>query len=246
MDGFSSFTEGYEYIAFPDGTKITFSNILTSDNGEKYVRVFVRQWDVEKDRFNTINMNLPSGRIIYKVGFSEDVADDHIRHICTLKNVIWECAEEKTEESVKENKRLMKEYTFLIPRNRENGEILDEADYSCTMLDPMPKGWKKAFGEDICREIKAFLFEENMLEGYWVKQIKEKFGSLRWYDNDCSRHAKLKQIKSKYVELSEHTCVMCGAEGTMRDNLRWISPFCDECYEELIEWNPYMIRKSNV
>ena len=120
MDGFSSFTEGYEYIAFPDGTKITFSNILTSDNGEKYVRVFVRQWDVEKDRFNTINMNLPSGRIIYKVGFSEDVADDHIRHICTLKNVIWECAEEKTEESVKENKRLMKEYTFLIPRNRES------------------------------------------------------------------------------------------------------------------------------
>lgn len=126
---------------------------------------------------------------------------------------------------------------------RVTGEILDRDDYSCTMLDPMPKGWMKAFGEDICREIKQFLIEENMLEEYWVKQIKEKFGALCWYDNDCGNHNKLKQIKSKYVELSEHTCVMCGGEGTMRDNLRWISLFCDECYEELIEWNPYMIRK---
>ncbi len=243
MGGFVGFSQRHEYIAFPDGTQITFSNIYTSDNGEQHVSVFVRQWNEETGSINSLQIDLPRGRVVYKTGFPKDVAYSHVSHIRHLKNVIWECAEEKTEECIKENKRLMKEYPFLIPRKRETGEILDGDNYSYTILDPMPKGWKKAFGEDICREIKQFLIEEELLEGYWAIQIKEKFGSLRWYDNDCMRHDKLKQIKRKYVERSEHTCVMCGAEGTMRDNLRWVSPFCDECYEELIEWDPYMVRK---
>ena len=173
MDGFVGFTKRHEYIAFPDGTKITFSNIYTSDNGEQHVSVFVRQWDEERGSSNSIQMILPSGRVVYKDGFPKDVANSHVSHIRHLKNVIWECAEEKTEECIKENKRLMKEYPLLIPRKRETGEILDGDNYSYTILDPMPKGWKKAFGEDICREIKAFRLEENMLDGYWVKQIKE-------------------------------------------------------------------------
>ena len=50
---------------------------------------------------------------------------------------------------------------------------------SYTELDAMPKGWRKCFGIQMCKEIKKALLEDGgrkKLYNYRISQIKEKFG----------------------------------------------------------------------
>lgn len=130
-----------------------------------------------------------------------------------------------------DNRELIKEYPFLLPRNVFTDKVSNDYDYSYTLLDDMPKGWRLAFGEQLCRELKSVLIDEDFLNDYRVLQIKEKFGQLRWYDNYGSE--KIWKVISKYEDLSEHTCIECGNEGKMMDIFGWISPYCDTCYEKV-------------
>ena len=65
------------------------------------------------------------------------------------ENVKWSISMNK-----EYNKQLVKKYPFLLPRNRWTGKVPKEYDYSYTELDDMPDGWRKAFGEQMCEEIK--------------------------------------------------------------------------------------------
>lgn len=125
------------------------------------------------------------------------------------------------------NKQLCKKYPFLLPRNRWTGLVHPDYDYSYTELDAMPDGWRKAFGEQICEEIKQELEENNLLDQYRISQIKEKYGRLCWYDFGCTEKM-LHEIIPKYEELSKHTCICCGKPAT-KMTLGWISPYCDDC-----------------
>ena len=125
-----------------------------------------------------------------------------------------------------ENKALCERYPFLVPSNRWTGKVVEGFDYSYTELDAMPDGWRKAFGEAMCEEIMNELKESNALEGYRITQIKEKYGSLRWYSNYFTDG--LRKIIGKYETLSRHTCIDCGAPATVVTTW-WISPYCDGC-----------------
>lgn len=97
------------------------------------------------------------------------------------------------------NKRLCENYPFLIPRNRWSGmriteaqnggywlgnpEAIPEYDYEYTELDSMPEGWRIAFGIQMCEELKQELIKFDYLDNYEITQVKEKLGTLRWYDN---------------------------------------------------------------
>lgn len=94
-----------------------------------------------------------------------------------------------------------------------------------TELDAMDSGWHKAFGIQMCEEIKAQLKKEHNLYKYRIIQIKEKFGGLRWYDECSSRE--IKNIIQKYEEISYKTCIICGKPATKISN-GWICPYCDE------------------
>lgn len=79
---------------------------------------------------------------------------------------------------IDENKRLIERYPFLALYDR-TGKPLDGYDY--TWLDDMPDGWRTAFGEQMCEEIKdellKFSYEDNTwLNHYRIVQIKEKYG----------------------------------------------------------------------
>jgi len=96
----------------------------------------------------------------------------------------------------------------------------------------MPDGWRKAFGEQMCEEIQQ---ELNMMEPYQaadfrIVQIKEKYGSLRFYTNWVTDA--INNVIYKYEKLSEHTCISCGAPAT-KMSTDWISPWCDKCAEKL-------------
>ena len=90
----------------------------------------------------------------------------------------------------------------------------------------MPDGWRKAFGESLCDELKTELEKNNLMDSYRITQIKEKYGSLRWYDNGIT--SKGHSIIQKYSRLSSKTCIDCGKAAT-RITVDWISPYCDEC-----------------
>lgn len=145
-----------------------------------------------------------------------------------------------------ENKKLCEEFPFLIPVNGFSGKrITDccgpdgeegfwpgspkehpEYDYEYTLFDDIPEGWRKAFGLDMCREIKEELIENNYLDDYIILQIKEKYGTLRWYDNGGSE--KHWEIINRYEHKSSRTCIECGAPAEWIST-GWISPYCGKC-----------------
>lgn len=69
-----------------------------------------------------------------------------------------------------------------------------------------------------------------------VTQIKEKFGGLRFYIGSGTQE--IYDIISKYEDLSNITCEVCGEKGELRDDCgwrggRWYKTMCDKHYQEL-------------
>lgn len=125
------------------------------------------------------------------------------------------------------NKRKLRYYKILkwIDLN-----VLDKICFlpSYTELDAMPDGWRKAFGVQMCEEIKQELKRhKGALKNYRITQIKEKFGGLRWYDN-WSTEKILNEIIPKYTNLSYKTCISCGKPAEYISK-GWVSPYCSDC-----------------
>ena len=129
------------------------------------------------------------------------------------------------------NRKLIERFPFLLPRNRWTDKVPEDFDYSYTELDSMPDGWRTAFGEQMCEEIREELVRANYLYQYRITQIKEKYGSLRWYDFGCTERM-LREIIPKYDHLSARTCIRCGKPAT-KASTGWISPYCDTCADEI-------------
>lgn len=98
---------------------------------------------------------------------------------------------------------------------------------SYTELDAMDKGWRDAFGLQMCKEIRAALLKHGWkyLFKYRITQIKEKYGTLRWYDLNSTQE--IQDIINKYEDISYRTCVVCGKPAT-KISTGWICPYCDE------------------
>ena len=145
----------------------------------------------------------------------------------TDKNLkaIKKAREEKRK--IKENKKLVERYPFLLPRNRWTGKVSEDYDYHYTELDAMPDGWRKAFGVQMCEDIREELIKADYLDKYRITDIKEKYGSLRWYDFGGTEKM-MREIIPKYTRLSKYTCIHCGKPAT-KISLGWISPWCDDC-----------------
>lgn len=57
-------------------------------------------------------------------------------------------------------------------------------------------------------------------------QIKEKYGSLRWYSNGSPNGCEY-PIINKYEALSKRTCIVCG-KSAKYISTGWISPYCEK------------------
>ena len=127
-------------------------------------------------------------------------------------------------------KKLCKRYPFLIIHDWSGKPL----DYEFTYLDDMPEGWKRAFGIDMCKDIRRVLVKANYLYDYRVCQVKEKYGTLRWYDYGApsSIYRELQDVIDKYEGLSYRTCIWCGRPAT-KISQGWISPWCDKCAERM-------------
>lgn len=148
-----------------------------------------------------------------------------------------------------ENRRLCARYPFLIPWNRWSGKLITECqngergywpgdpdaipgyDWSYTELDDMPDGWRKAFGTQMCEELRDALIEDGDLDRWKIVQLKEKWGSMRLYHNGNKKGSRIPGIIDRYERISERTCIVCGKPAT-RITMGWICPYCDDCCPE--------------
>lgn len=124
---------------------------------------------------------------------------------------------------------MIEEFPFLLPRNRWTGEVHKDYDYSYTELGDLDYGWAKAFGYELICELRDSLKKANYLDKYRITQIKEKYGTLRWYD--CGAPKEVFDVIRKYIKFSSKVCIRCGKPATHITS-GWINYMCKECIEE--------------
>ena len=126
------------------------------------------------------------------------------------------------------NKKLIERYPFLEIKGWNSSE---PSDFNSTLLDCMPAGWRKTLGIPLCEELREEILriDPSLLNKYSVSQVKEKYGTLRWYAASYSEQ--MEDILTKYEDISQYTCVVCGKINVPIFDDGWISPFCRECYK---------------
>lgn len=124
------------------------------------------------------------------------------------------------------NKALIEDMPYLQPRNVWTDEIPKDYDYEYIRGEyELPEGWQNLF-LDMCKDIKEPLEKANYLNKFRFTQIKEKYGSLRAYNNGCPEE--VHDILLKYERLSRFTCNKCGRLAT-KESIGYILPYCKHC-----------------
>lgn len=131
--------------------------------------------------------------------------------------------------NIEKNKQLIERYPFLMPRNVWTDKIDEDYDYSYIRgISELPQGWENLFLQ-MCEEIRQPLIDNNYLEKFRFSQIKEKYGSGRFYHNGAPEE--VNKIIYKYENACGRTCGLCGAPATKISG-GWIFPYCDNCAEK--------------
>ena len=105
-----------------------------------------------------------------------------------------------------------------------------EGQWKSSENEPKRDGWRKAFGIQLCKELKAALKRGGMLKTWEITTVKEKFGALYIYDNGAT--TEVHDILNKYEYISSRTCVECGRIAKYRTK-GWIEPYCEDCIKKV-------------
>lgn len=128
--------------------------------------------------------------------------------------------------TVEDNKKLIEEFPFLQPRNVWTDKISEDYDYSYVLgVDDLPIGWERIFLQ-MCADLKKQLIKDNYLDKFRFTQIKEKYNTMRLYNNGCSKEAH--RILDKYEYISRYVCTVCGGIAT-HETQGYLASFCDKC-----------------
>lgn len=121
------------------------------------------------------------------------------------------------------NEEIIEKYPWTVSKDDYSGE-------NFCIIEDMPTGWRKAFGDEMLQEFDDLLTKYDCKQDYHIVQIKEKFGELRWYDDGVPHEAYNEYIKliDKYTTKSIYTCIHCGKPATCI-TCGWNMPFCNDC-----------------
>ena len=98
-------------------------------------------------------------------------------------------------------------------------------------MEELPKGWQIGFGKELIDDIERLIIKHNYQDEYVVLQIKEKYGSLRWYEGALPEemYDEHSDIIHYYEKISERTCILCGKRAPYPKTLYDV-PICYECH----------------
>jgi len=118
------------------------------------------------------------------------------------------------------------------------------------------EGWYDLL-RGLCLDITKAYEAANEPVGIVVSQVKEKFGTLRFYcypvghnpgcfafdfigsgslrrsPGETDLHRGISKIVRKWEEASGRTCENCGAAAETRTDIGWIKTYCDSCYADV-------------
>ena len=144
-------------------------------------------------------------------------------------------ARQKKKQLKRRNKKLVERYPWLLPYNVWTDKVPKDYDYAYTEADSFPDGWRKAFFKEMHEELREELIRCNFLDKFRVMQIKEKYGSLRYYTCSIPKDCKVNEIIRKYEFLSGYICIDCGKLGVPVVSVNgWYTPICEHCYNRKI------------
>ena len=89
-------------------------------------------------------------------------------------------------------------------------------------------GWYNLI-DSLCTCIQHYLDYKSEVSQVVVDQVKEKYGSLRFYFHGGDEYIEGLVRMAEY--LSESTCEICGNLGKLRND-GWITVRCDKCSEK--------------
>lgn len=154
------------------------------------------------------------------------------------------------------NKKLLKKYPWLTPLDWWSRRLKPKQHkYEWTLLDELPRGWVKAFGEMMCEELDQVLIKNAIKDDFYIHQLKEKWGRMELYHNHYIDE--VNQVIDKYSTLSENICMICGRPDVPMTQDGWICPLCKKCFNNDERWdkvyadkdgqmaNSYTIRRWN-
>jgi len=107
----------------------------------------------------------------------------------------------------------------------------------CRVNWSFPKGWNQIV-DDLCGTIQDYIDNtKKNIDGEWqypyqieCLQVKEKFGSLRFYTN---YHDDTVEGMISFAEyLSLHTCQECGSRENIGRTEGWIVVLCEDCKDK--------------
>lgn len=107
----------------------------------------------------------------------------------------------------------------------------------------------------LCAEITELYKKQGQPVDIVVDQVKEKYGTLRFYyhhegeekgisaidfpgvslrfsSKDSDLHRQTAEIVHKWEKKSGEVCEKCGKPGVLRKDLSWILTLCDDCYDK--------------
>lgn len=118
-------------------------------------------------------------------------------------------------------------YPFYISRNVFTDKFLG---FTHTWYDEIPRGWRIAFGKQLSKDLKAALKKDGIIKTFRFQQIKEKYGTLRLYNNGEGENTH--KVIRYYENLSMCYCFMCGKPARYCTQ-GWIEYLCEDCFKEI-------------
>lgn len=117
-------------------------------------------------------------------------------------------------------------YPFWQPRNGWSGKKL----WTFSEYSQIPKGWRKAFGKQLTKDLKKQLKKDNQLKDFYFLDIKQKWGYLRLYP--CATTAKVFELLDYYENLSIQYCEFCGKPSRYYIDWGYHCYVCSDCFNE--------------
>lgn len=129
------------------------------------------------------------------------------------------------------NKRIIKQYPFLLPRNVYSDKVPSNYDYEYTEYDALLKGWQIGFGKFLLEDLHEACLKTGYLDRLRIEQLKEKYGSMCLYINAAPQE--VHDVVRNYEFISQYICAQCGSiHGHVVNDYGWYFPLCKKCYEK--------------
>lgn len=135
-------------------------------------------------------------------------------------------------------KKLAEAFPFMqiketLEEQEAGGRICDlYGAFGCECGD----GWYELL-YGLCGEITEAYKKHSAPMDIVIDQIKEKYGTLRFYyhlsQNDSDLRREISDIVIKWEKKSAEICERCGKAGVLREDLPWVQTLCDKCYREV-------------